>query len=628
MSQLVRSRLKLKSPRRNNMRQINLNLPLNRYYFLGMLVFFGVYNINVIRSVHSRLDPIFVTPILNIIEDNSNDPLEKHLWSWPTEVINWTSSNGSFGCQHELHLSETLWIAIPTWDDPERLNAALESVRVQERSGFQTIHVLVFEHESENTLSFQQQHSYTQNMNVTFLRGPLLPSSTYKMNPGSAYGKWILFDWIRKHALPHEYVFILGGDATLSSNDDLRYVHRTLSKQKPWFAWGQSNGQYNDRCKPLQLSSQGIRKSKWSFCHPRMFQSHLLHRLKKEDFQRDVGLWIQEDTDQPFIYKFMEMAGPERTILLHERVIYNYTTTSNNSSIISPQESITDGKELTFNRPPALQLPETIIVIACVYDRKNTKKFLQRLKASILDPKMELRIHICNNNYKRKMELANIAASLNRAQEAHVVTIHDMGANIGGLARFVLARKIMQEEFVSYVIMIDDDQYVIPNTIALIYARREPHTYKTWYGKNWDHSIGSTRLKYFKPHTGGYFDPSLSIDNKHISSWQYGGTGMSIIDAAIFKTQELFQIEPEFYFVEDMWLSYLVTLSGWPIKRLFLEFDDATEERTSGQWSPLVKIKENFFRKLEYFSCSSTVKVVPKTCFLKIFGFCPRYAFI
>ena len=537
------------------------------------------------------------------------ETLETQLWSWPTEEYDWTTNNKSFGCEHELHLSETLWIVMPTWDNPERLNAALESVMGQEKSGFTTVHVVVFG-KSKSIRSFQKQASNRMNMTVTFIQAPLI-SSTYKMKLGPSYEKWILLEWIRKHALPHEYIFVPNGDDTLNSNGALRYFYHTLINEKPWFALGQINGEHSDRCgPPSKLSLKRTQQLNWSFCHLQIFQSHLLHHLEKEDFHTERGLWLQNNTDLPFINKFMGLAGPKRITSLNKRAVYNYTKTSNNSVFITPKQSISERIKNLFM--PTLEIPEPITIIACVYDRNNTKIFLQRLKASILDPQMVLRIHICNNNYKRQRELVDVAVSLNQAQESHYVTIHNMGANLGGRARFVLAQKIMKKEFLSYIMMIDDDQYVVPSTIALVYRQREPRTYKAWYGKNWDYSCEGEDLKYFKPFSAGHSNPTFMYEySKHIKSWAYGGTGMSIVDAAIFKTEELFQLDPKFYFVEDMWLSYLVTLLGWPIKRLFLQFDNAAEESRTGQWRSLVPIKEEFFRKVENFSCGSPGEDVP-----------------
>ena len=42
---------------------------------------------------------------------------------------------------------------------------------------------------------------------------------------------------------------------------------------------------------------------------------------------------------------------------------------------------------------------------------------------------------------------------------------------------------------------------------------------------------------------------------------------MSIIDDAIFKTQDLLQNEQYLYFVENMWLYDLVTQSGCPFQK-------------------------------------------------------------
>ena len=530
-------------------------------------------------------------------------------WAWSIQNnSSWFANNGgSFGCEHALHKPETLWIAMPTWNNIVDLHHALGSVIAQETSGFDTVHVVVFEDNSLNMLSVQQKNNYREVMDVTFLRSPMEEGPTTKPNQGAAYGKWALFQWIRRRALPHEYVFVLDGDDTLSTTDALQYLSRTLFREQPWFAWGRINGKYSEQCGPLVLSHNSVRKSNWSFCHPRIFLSHLLDYLKAEDFQRNNGEWLQKATDRPFIFKFIEMAGPERILFLHERPIYNYTMTSLNGLHIYSKEVIHGDKELINNRPPVSKLPESIFVITCVYDSRNDPYlFLKRLKESKLDPHTVLHIHICNNKHSMQAELEDIASRLNNEQESHHIKIHDMSETKNGFSRFILARKIMNVEFVSYVVMINDDQYVLKNTIASIYRRREPRMYKTLHGKSWDHSVDRSKLRFFKRNTLSDPDPTRQM-RSHLTnsnSWQYGEAGMSIIDASIFKSHELFQLGTMVYYLDDMWLSYLVTLSGWPIQRLFDQPVNTTQHLwTSNQTTQHVSIKEEFFKRLECFSC-------------------------
>lgn len=114
-------------------------------------------------------------------------------------------------CSRTTHSTETFWVAMPAWDDREGLHRALDSVKTQSYTGYGKIHVVVFEdYSSDNMLHKEEKTAYEGQMDVTFLRNEAGP------NKGSAYGKWVLFEWIRRHALPHEYILVLDGDDTLA----------------------------------------------------------------------------------------------------------------------------------------------------------------------------------------------------------------------------------------------------------------------------------------------------------------------------------------------------------------------------------------------------------------------------
>jgi hypothetical protein len=121
-----------------------------------------------------------------------------------------------------------------------------------------------------------------------------------------------------------------------------------------------------------------------------------------------------------------------------------------------------------------------VTVIACIYDRPNSREFVEKLLKSKLDNGAILRIEICNNMESRQAELEAMAiAEAQKTAYYHTVTIHKMEQNDKGFSRFLLARKLMHARNLEYVVMVDDDQYVKDSTIAKIYAEREKLRYKT-----------------------------------------------------------------------------------------------------------------------------------------------------
>jgi hypothetical protein len=527
------------------------------------------------------------------------------------------SHTGKEACDKQLHSSEKLWIAVPAWDDVPGLHRALKSVVNQAETGYQKVRTVVFEDQSKRMFTREQKEYYSKRMDVTFLY-----NNETKKNLGSAYGKWKLFEYIRRHALPHEYTLVLDGDDTLADNLVLRDVHRGLQQHKPWFAWGRHNGKYSEQCHDLQLKDNETTASwvrppnDWSFCHPRMFQSHLLQHLEEADFRRDDGTWLQKATDRPFIYQFMEMAGPKRVKYLGKRPMYNYTMGSHNGLKVFKADVIEGDKELVNKRPPAPQSLDTIHVVTCVYNRNNTREYLERLVRSELEPGQSLEIHVCNNKIDRQKELEGIVSTISdqrkllqlSTEHDNKIHIYDMGGNHGGFSRFLLARRLMQTEVVDYIIMVDDDQYVTPSTVTEVYAKRQPRSFFTWYGKNWNPNEAS----YWRPREHLNIDPSLRyLDFPKVTTWHYGGTGMSIIDASVFLNVELYEIEKKFLFVEDVWLSYIVQVLGWHIGRLFVKFDDTgqTFRSATGQWTSLKDLKDEFFARVGFLACSKPRKL-------------------
>jgi hypothetical protein len=258
-------------------------------------------------------------------------------------------------------------------------------------------------------------------------------------------------------------------------------------------------------------------------------------------------------------------------------------------------------KELINKRPPAHRSLDTIHVITCVYNRENTREFLKRLVRSKMEPGQTLQIHVCNNKKDRQKELEGIVSR--NSDQRNKIHIYDMGGNHGGFSRFLLARRVMQTEVVDYIIMMDDDQYVTPSTVTDVYAKRQPRSFLSWYGKNWNPNQAS----YWKPREHIDMNPSMRyLQFPNVTTWQYGGTGMSIIDASVFLNVELYEIEKKFLFIEDVWLSYIVQVLGWHIGRLFVKFDDPGQKYrdTTGQWSSLVALKNEFFERVGFLACS------------------------
>ena len=480
-------------------------------------------------------------------------------------------------CLTGARIRDHLWIAMTSWNDVDGLQAALLSIEGQQRS-FDGIHIVVYEDRGDAMTTDEWRSGWQSRFAhpSTGTHVEFLPTSESKQ--GAAFGKFAAFEHIRIKAQPHDYVMVMDGDDELPDATVLLDIRAKLAESKPWFAWGKIQGHNQDQCGdvPDHVRYDNLRsiKGKFPFCHPRMFVAAMLHTLQAEDFQRsDKTTWLVKATDRSFIYPFLELAGSSRTLFMGDRPLYTYKFGTHNGLKIYDESIIAGDRELTMSRAPRKPLPNIIHVVACTYDRSNTRHFLQKLLESDTGEDV-MQVHICNNMASAQARREQLAVELS-ASSPHTISVHPT-ENLRGFSRFILAKEVMRKVYVDYIIMVDDDQYMKPTTIAEIYASRAPKTYKSWYGKNWNRGVQS---KYW----GNKIQPDMmalrvatsagEIVSPEVKTWEYGGIGGSIVDASVFQTEELMNVDEKYMFVEDMWLSNVVHSLGWKLERLFVSFE-------------------------------------------------------
>jgi hypothetical protein len=499
-----------------------------------------------------------------------------------------------------------IYIMMHAWNNVALLHKAIASVAGQDLPSAPydvSLTLLVFEDLSANLLTQEERLKLNSTMDIHFLRADKC-TSCEKL--GSAGAKWALISYLQNMSVnPNDYVMILDGDDTLADKHVIRDLAAHVLPQKPWFIWGMHNGKYSEQCSDLPRHASledkfPFRKDIWRYCHPRIFQAHLLALMSDSDFKRKDGSWLQKATDRGLIFKMLETSGPRRAHFFHERgPSINYSFTPNNGLRVFSKQTIQNDKNYV-NGLPALQPGvETIHVVVAVWDRTRTDRFVQHLvksKAPQGNP-VRFAFHICLNNASRFEELSAIVrlhSSPNR-----VVRVHVMGGNYGGFSRFLVARRLRTEELASHFIMVDDDMYVRANTLWQLWLNRAPMTYACVHGKNW-----------FSKRNPVYFD--IAADRSwlpsHVKYFQYCGTGGSIIDGSIFGDPLLLRIPGRFLFVEDLWLSYVVKLKGWEVVRLpkNINLGWSAVENNRGQWKKLRKTKQQMLDALV--SCSFSIQ--------------------
>jgi hypothetical protein len=503
-----------------------------------------------------------------------------------------------------------IFVMMAAWNDVNLLKKAIYSVANQKLKAFPfqlRVTLLIYEDESEDMLAEQEKAMLSSMMDVQFFKAEC-EDDTVCPQLGSAGSKWALLSHLKAVANPSDYVFVLDGDDTLADSSVMQDLSEVLTK-KPWFIWGKHNGKYSEQCLDLprerDLSNFNFRTELWSYCHPRIFQAHLLGTIEAADFKREDGTWLQKATDRPFIFKMLESSGADRIHFWNERPpTVNYTFTANNGLVRFEKSVIAGDKAYINSLAPVDLLPVTIDVITAIYDRNNTEVFIRRLMKSNALYNWEFNFHICLNDKSRLGEMLELAEAFSRPGKQ--VIIHLLADNYGGFSRFLVAKKLRLKTKLQYIIMLDDDMLVYPTTLMQLWEYRAPLTFACWYGKVWAEDKAE-EPDYWKPLSPGGVSALLknSIQLKKFTEYQYGGTGCSIVDASIFDAPRLFEIPSRFLFVEDLWLSYIVLLSGWRIPRVVLQFEMDYELNKGGQWANLKTTKSNMFYEL--MRCSTSL---------------------
>ena len=203
---------------------------------------------------------------------------------------------------------------------------------------------------------------------------------------------------------------------------------------------------------------------------------------------------------------------------------------------------------------------ETIHVIILLYTRpKNFQKILKSLENQTINKQIHL--HIINNNLDNKDKISKVVEN----SKLKITENHFNNENYC-FERFYYAKKLIKKyKHIDYLIFIDDDHLYENDWIENLYNLRKPEHFIAWYTKVFDED----NLSYFTSLLN-YTDTCNNTNNKY-KYCHYGGPGGSIIDSNIFNNDELFNLPDEKYkYIDDIWLSYILTKNNWIIKRSFL----------------------------------------------------------
>lgn len=216
---------------------------------------------------------------------------------------------------------------------------------------------------------------------------------------------------------------------------------------------------------------------------------------------------------------------------------------------------------------------KTIPVVMCVYKRpERLSTTLDQLTSQV---GCKVKLYIWNNNYRLRNNVAKTVAKYPKLD----ITLHNNKVNVGGFARFYMARKLSSRY--PAIIFIDDDIELSPESIITLVKEFRPRTIHSFF----TFRITSRRnfFKRYVPNPGDEAD--------------WCGTGGMICDATIFRQDGLFECPERYSFVEDVWLSYYAShILGWKLYRSATDIKIVEDDKN--QYPKLRPLKAEFYKYL------------------------------
>jgi len=106
---------------------------------------------------------------------------------------------------------------------------------------------------------------------------------------------------------------------------------------------------------------------------------------------------------------------------------------------------------------------------------------LPRILDILAQQTMRIHLAICNNNAEASSQIRDILTQFSHPNLR--TSFFVSGSNLGGFARFLVARELYQTEHMGYVMFLDDDVELGPTAVETLWNAREPMSFVTVYGK-------------------------------------------------------------------------------------------------------------------------------------------------
>lgn len=222
--------------------------------------------------------------------------------------------------------------------------------------------------------------------------------------------------------------------------------------------------------------------------------------------------------------------------------------------------------------------PRETVVIVCLWGRPHR---LPAILESLAEQKdcPPLRLVVWNNDHRNDARYREEIARNGARGALSRVDFGTSRINLGGMARFLVARTVTTVGAPQPFLMIDDDQDLDERFVAETLRAAGPRV----YAGVWAFRLGE-----------GYWD-RLEIEPGENAT--YVGTGGSVCDSALVHERGFFRGCPAKYgFVEDLWASSFAAERKWSMSKTSAELTFVDDD--VNQYPRMVWLKAEFFEYL------------------------------
>lgn len=202
-----------------------------------------------------------------------------------------------------------------------------------------------------------------------------------------------------------------------------------------------------------------------------------------------------------------------------------------------------------------------------------------------------VRLILWNNDaaFRRKYEQATKGIVLTGSLSS--VELFTSRINVGGIARFIVAHRLVVGGYRGPFITLDDDQNVSGTFLRDMLRASGPNKIAGWWA--------------FR-NSSGYWDRTEAADGEDCT---YVGTGGAIFDSALVRDRSFFTRLPARYgFLEDTWASHVALTRGWALKKVDTPIEFVLAEHDQGH--VLAGLKEEFYQYLSRRTSSTKHHVI------------------